>query len=171
MLAGRGCSHAHQVHSPHSRCSARVHGAAAHVRWRVWQLHRLISSGVRSICSRGSCTGTTWHTAARGSAHTAHSTAAGGTWQHTQLTAHVAQAQAHGTKYHRPLAGVPCPSSCAGQATAQTPRGLGLSRRPGSYVGTLCWCLLYWWLYVGAYSKGWLLSKGWCAVGHLQNEV
>ena len=100
--------------------------------------------------------GTRQHVAA----HTAHSTAAGGTWQHTQLTAHVAQAtststqQAHGTKYHRPLAGVPCPSSCAGQATAQTPRGLGLSRRPGSYVGTLCWCLLYWWLYVGAYSMG-----------------
>ena len=100
-----------------------------------------------------------WHVAA----HTAHSTRSTGTSTSTQ--------QAHGTKYHRPLAGVPCPSSCAGQATAQTPRGLGLSRRPGSYVGTLCWCLLYWWLYVGAYYYGVLLSKGWCAVGHLQNEV
>ena len=101
----------------------------------------------------------------------------GSTWQHTQLTAHVAQAtststqQAHGTKYHRPLAGVPCPSSCAGRATAQTPRGLWPQSPAGllcwdtmlvpTLLVALCWCLLY----------GWLLSKGWCAVGHLQNEV
>ena len=88
--------------------------------------------------------GTRQHVAA----HTAHSTAAGGTWQHTQLTAHVPQAtstqQAHGTKYHRPLAGVPCPSSCAGQATAQTPRGLASVAGRALMLGH----------YVGAYSIG-----------------
>ena len=115
--------------------------------------------------------GTRQHVAA----HTAHSTAAGGTWQHT---AHSTRSTGHkhtaGTRHQVPQAtrwrSLPVLMRRTGYrsnatgAWPQSPAGLlGLGH------------------YVGAYSiggsmlvptlRGWLLSKGWCAVGHLQNEV
>ena len=103
--------------------------------------------------------GTRQHVAA----HTAHSTrSTGHKHKHTAGTRHQVPQATRWRSLPVLMRRTGYRSNATG-AWPQTPAGLlcwDTMLVPTLWVA-LCWCLLY----------GWLLSKGWCAVGHLQNEV